>query len=104
MLNRDVAGFVTTRLIAALAVEAIKLVESGVVSPEDLDTACKLGFGHAMGPLATADLTGVDILLHATSNIYTESQDEKFAPPELMRRMVDAGDIGRKSGQGFYTY
>ena len=49
-------------------------------------------------------MTGVDILLHATSNIYTESQDEKFAPPELMRRMVDAGDIGRKSGQGFYTY
>ena len=58
MVNRDIAGFVTTRLIAALVVEAIKLVESGVVSPEDLDTACKLGFGHAMGPLATSDLTG----------------------------------------------
>ena len=104
VVNRDVAGFVTTRLIAALVVEAAKLHESGVASAEDIDIACKLGFGHAMGPLATADLTGVDILMHATDNIYTESQDEKFAPPELMRRMVDAGDIGRKSGQGFYSY
>ncbi|MFG2329035.1 3-hydroxyacyl-CoA dehydrogenase family protein [Streptomyces sp. NPDC048604] len=104
VVNRDVAGFVTTRLISALVVEAAKLYESGVATAEDIDLACKLGFGHAMGPLATADLTGVDILVNATSNIYTESQDEKFAPPELMRRMVDAGDIGRKSGQGFYTY
>jgi 3-hydroxybutyryl-CoA dehydrogenase len=104
VVNRDVAGFVTTRLIAALVVEAAKLHESGVASAEDIDTACKLGFGHAMGPLATADLTGVDILLHATENIYTESQDGKFAPPEQMRRMVDAGDLGRKSGLGFYSY
>ncbi|WP_405863388.1 3-hydroxyacyl-CoA dehydrogenase family protein [Streptomyces sp. NBC_01515] len=104
VVNRDVAGFVTTRLISALVVEAAKLYESGVATAQDIDLACKLGFGHAMGPLATADLTGVDILLHATSNIYTESQDEKFAPPELMRRMVDAGDIGRKSGQGFYKH
>ncbi|WP_432253207.1 3-hydroxyacyl-CoA dehydrogenase family protein [Streptomyces sp. HNM1019] len=104
VVNRDVAGFVTTRLISALVVEAAKLYESGVATAEDIDTACKLGFGHAMGPLATADLTGVDILLHATDNIYTESQDEKFAPPESMRRMVDAGDIGRKSGEGFYRY
>ncbi|MEU5219474.1 3-hydroxyacyl-CoA dehydrogenase family protein [Streptomyces sp. NPDC020807] len=104
VVNRDVAGFVTTRLIAALVVEAAKLQESGVATAEDIDIACKLGFGHAMGPLATADLTGIDILVNAANNIYTESQDEKFAPPELMRRMVDAGDIGRKSGQGYYTY
>lgn len=104
VVNRDVAGFVTTRLISALVVEAVKLYESGVASAEDIDVACKLGFGHAMGPLATADLTGLDILLHAADNIYTESQDEKFAPPEIMRRMVDAGDLGRKSGQGFYGY
>ncbi|MFJ3904785.1 3-hydroxyacyl-CoA dehydrogenase family protein [Streptomyces sp. NPDC090025] len=104
VVNRDVAGFVTTRLISALVVEAAKLYESGVATAEDIDLACKLGFGHAMGPLATTDLTGVDILVNATGNIYTETQDEKFAPPELMRRMVDAGDIGRKSGQGFYTY
>lgn len=103
-VNRDVAGFVTTRLISALVVEAVKLQESGVASAEDIDTACKLGFGHAMGPLATADLTGVDVLLHATENIHTESQDAKFAPPESMRRMVDAGDHGRKTGQGFYAH
>ncbi|MEU6946137.1 3-hydroxyacyl-CoA dehydrogenase family protein [Streptomyces sp. NPDC046316] len=104
VVNRDVAGFVTTRLISALIVEAAKLHESGVATAEDIDIACKLGFGHAMGPLATADLTGIDILVNATNNIYAESQDEKFAPPELMRRMVDAGDIGRKSGQGFYKH
>lgn len=104
VVNRDIAGFVTTRLIAALVVEAIKLVESGVVSPEDLDIACKLGFGHAMGPLATTDLTGADVLLHATKNIYTDTADEKFFPPELLQRMVTAGDLGRKTGQGFYSY
>ncbi len=104
VVNRDVAGFVTTRLIAALVVEAVKLVESGVASAEDIDTACKLGFGHAMGPLATTDLTGVDILRHATENIYAETHDPKFAPPELLARMVTAGDLGRKTGQGFYSY
>jgi 3-hydroxybutyryl-CoA dehydrogenase len=104
VVNRDVAGFVTTRLISALVVEAVKLYESGVATAEDIDTACRLGFGHAMGPLQTADLTGVDILLHATRNIYTETQDEKFAPPEIMARMVTAGDLGRKSGRGFYGY
>jgi 3-hydroxybutyryl-CoA dehydrogenase len=104
VVNRDIAGFVTTRLIAALVVEAVKLVESGVVSPEDLDTACKLGFGHAMGPLATTDLTGVDVLLHAAQNIYTDTADAKFFPPELLQRMVTAGDLGRKAGRGFYQY
>jgi 3-hydroxybutyryl-CoA dehydrogenase len=104
VVNRDIAGFVTTRLIAALVVEAVTLVESGVVSAEDLDTACKLGFGHPMGPLATTDLTGVDVLLHATRNIYEDTADEKFFPPELLARMVAAGDLGRKTGRGFYRY
>jgi 3-hydroxybutyryl-CoA dehydrogenase len=104
VVNRDVAGFVTTRLISALVVEAVKLYESGVATAEDIDIACKLGFGHAMGPLATTDLTGVDILRNATRNIYTETQDEKFAPPEILNRMVTAGDLGRKSGKGFYSY
>jgi 3-hydroxybutyryl-CoA dehydrogenase len=104
VVNRDVAGFVTTRLITALAMEAIALVESGVASAEDVDTACRLGFGHAMGPLETADMTGVDIIFNATSNIYADSQDEKFSPPEVLRRMVTAGDLGRKSGKGFYDY
>jgi 3-hydroxybutyryl-CoA dehydrogenase len=104
VVNRDIAGFVTTRLIAALVVEAVKLVESGVVSAEDLDIACQLGFGHTMGPLATTDLTGADVLLHATRNIYADTADEKFFPPELLQRMVTAGDLGRKSGKGFYDY
>jgi 3-hydroxybutyryl-CoA dehydrogenase len=104
VVNRDVAGFVTTRLISALAMEAIRLLESGVASAEDIDTACRLGFGHAMGPLETSDMTGVDIMLNATSNIYADTQCETFAPPELLRRMVAAGDIGRKSGRGFYPY
>ncbi|MGH8827044.1 MAG: 3-hydroxyacyl-CoA dehydrogenase family protein, partial [Jiangellaceae bacterium] len=104
VVNRDVAGFVTTRLISALVVEAIKLYESGVASADDIDLACKLGFGHAMGPLATTDLTGVDVLRHATLNIYNETGDPKFFPPELLSRMAAAGDLGRKSGRGFYTY
>jgi 3-hydroxybutyryl-CoA dehydrogenase len=104
VVNRDVAGFVTTRLITALSMEAIRLLESGVASAEDIDVACRLGFGHAMGPLETADLTGVDIMLNATSNVYADTQDEKFAPPELLRRMVAAGDLGRKSGRGFYDH
>jgi len=104
VVNRDVAGFVTTRLITAISVEAVRLYESGVASAEDIDTACRLGFGHAMGPLETADLTGVDILTHATSNIYADTQDEKFNPPELLRRMVAAGDLGRKTGRGFYPH
>jgi 3-hydroxybutyryl-CoA dehydrogenase len=104
VVNRDVAGFVTTRLICALAMEAIRLVENGVASAEDIDIACKLGFGHAMGPLATTDLTGVDILRNASMNIYADTADEKFFPPESLSRMVAAGDLGRKSGRGFYTY
>jgi 3-hydroxybutyryl-CoA dehydrogenase len=104
VVNRDIAGFVTTRLIAALVVEAVRLVESGVVSAEDLDIACQLGFGHPMGPLATTDMTGADVLLHAARNIYTDTGDAKFFPPELLQRMVTAGDLGRKSGRGFYEY
>ena len=104
VVNRDVAGFVTTRLISALVVEAAKLYESGVATAEDIDLACKLGFGHAMGPLATTDLTGVDVLYHASKNIHADTDDPKFFPPELLARMVAAGDLGRKTGRGFYTY
>jgi 3-hydroxybutyryl-CoA dehydrogenase len=103
-VKRDVAGFVSNRLFAALLVEAIKLVETGVVSAADLDTVMKLGFGHAMGPLATIDLTGLDVMLNAANNIYRDTGDEKFFPPELLQRMVTAGDLGRKTGKGFYTY
>jgi 3-hydroxybutyryl-CoA dehydrogenase len=104
VVNRDVAGFATTRLIAVLVAEAVRLVESGVISAEDLDTACRLGFGHAMGPLATADLTGLDVLMHAAENIYADTADPKFFPPELLRRLVAAGDLGRKTGRGFFPH
>jgi len=104
VVERDVAGFVTTRLISALAMEAVALFEAGVASADDIDLACRLGFGHAMGPLATIDLTGVDILHHASLAIYAETGDPKFHPPEVLARMVDAGDLGRKSGRGFFTY
>ena len=104
VVNRDVAGFVTTRIITALVNEAIRLVETGVATPEDVDIACKLGFGHAMGPLATADLTGIDVMRRASMSIYKETADPAFYPPELITRMAAAGDLGRKSGRGFYTY
>ncbi|MEP6695693.1 MAG: 3-hydroxyacyl-CoA dehydrogenase family protein, partial [Pseudonocardiales bacterium] len=104
VVNRDVAGFVTTRLVAALANEAARLVETGVASAEDIDTACQLGFGHPMGPLRTMDLTGIDIMVNAANNIYADTRDPKFAPPELLTRMVSAGVLGRKSGKGFYDY
>ncbi|HEY6737941.1 MAG TPA: 3-hydroxyacyl-CoA dehydrogenase family protein [Actinopolymorphaceae bacterium] len=104
VVERDVAGFVTTRLICAFVMEAVRLVEAGVISAQDLDTACRLGFGHAMGPLATTDLTGVDVLRHATLNIWEDTADPKFFPPELLGRMVEAGELGRKAGRGFYSY
>lgn len=104
VVNRDVAGFVTTRLLAAMANEAARLVESGVASAEDIDTACQLGFGHSMGPLRTLDLTGIDVMFHASNNIYASTRDPKFAPPELLARMFAAGELGRKTGKGFYEY
>ncbi|AXK32461.1 3-hydroxyacyl-CoA dehydrogenase family protein [Streptomyces armeniacus] len=104
VVNRDLAGFVTTRLIVALSVEAVKLVENGVATAEDVDTACRLGFGHAMGPLETMDLTGVDVFVNAARNIYTDTADPKFYPPELSVRMAGAGDHGRKTGKGWYDH
>jgi 3-hydroxybutyryl-CoA dehydrogenase len=104
VVKRDIAGFVTTRLLTVLALEAVRLVESGVATAEDVDTACRLGFGHPMGPLETLDLTGLDIMTHAADNIWMDTRDPKFAPPEGLRRMVRAGLLGRKSGQGFYPY
>lgn len=104
VVSRDVAGFVTTRLIAALSLEAVRLVESGVATAEDVDTACRLGFGHAMGPLETMDLTGIDIMVNAADNVAAETPGATFVVPELLRQMVADGNLGRKSGRGFYTY
>jgi len=104
VVNRDVAGFVTTRLITLLCMEAVRLVETGIMSAEDVDTACRYAFGHPMGPLQTADLTGLDILTSASANVYADTQNEAWSPPELIRRMVAAGELGRKAGKGFYDY
>jgi 3-hydroxybutyryl-CoA dehydrogenase len=104
VVNRDVAGFVTTRLISALVAEAARLVESGVATAEDVDTACRLGFGHAMGPLETMDLIGIDVMVNAADNIAAETPGDTFAVPGLLRRMVAAGALGRKTGQGFYAH
>jgi 3-hydroxybutyryl-CoA dehydrogenase len=104
VVNRDVAGFVTTRLITALAVEAARLVESGVATAEDVDVACRLGFGHPMGPLETMDLVGIDVMVNAADNIAAETPGDTFAAPESLRAMVAGGMLGRKSGQGFYRY
>jgi 3-hydroxybutyryl-CoA dehydrogenase len=104
VVNRDVAGFITTRLISALCVEAARLVESGVATAEDVDVACQLGFGHAMGPLRTMDLTGIDIMRNAALNVYRETGERTWLPPESINRMVLAGELGRKTGKGFYDY
>lgn len=104
VVNRDVAGFVTTRLTTVLTMEAVRLVESGVITAEDLDTACRLAFGHPMGPLETSDMVGLDIMANASNNIYNDTQREAWAVPEVLQRMVLAGDLGRKSGKGFYDH
>jgi len=104
VVNRDVAGFVTTRLMSALVVEAAKLVDDGVATPADIDVACRLGFGHAMGPLETLDLVGLDVMVDAADNIAAESPGTTFQVPEMLREMVRQGRLGRKSGRGFYEY
>ncbi|MCZ3389472.1 MAG: 3-hydroxyacyl-CoA dehydrogenase family protein [Actinomycetia bacterium] len=104
VVNHDIAGFVTTRLITALIVEATRLVESGVATAEDVDTACRLGFGHPMGPMETLDLVGIDVMVSAADNIAAETPGDTFAAPALLREMVLARTLGRKTGQGFYRY
>lgn len=104
VVNRDIAGFVTTRLISALVVEAARLVEGGIATPEDIDVACRLGFGHAMGPLETMDLVGIDVMVNAADNVADESPGTAFEVPPLLRSMVAEGRLGRKTGHGFYRY
>lgn len=102
--NKDVAGFLFTRLNAAGNIEIIKLVEQGVGTVEEIDKGVRLGLGRAMGPFETGDLTGLDVSLNAYMNIYNETKDPKFFPPMLLRRKVKAGHLGKKVGIGWYRY
>jgi 3-hydroxybutyryl-CoA dehydrogenase len=104
LVNRDDAGFVTSRLMSVLVGEAARIVEQGLATAQDVDRACELGFGHRMGPLATADLTGVDVAYRAARSIHESTGDPAYRPPEILRRMVSAGALGRKSGEGFYAH
>lgn len=103
-VNRDVAGFALNRTNFPSTVEAIRLVETGVASVEDIDKGMRLGFGRPMGPFETADLAGLDVGYNAMSAVYRETQDEKFHPPMLLQRKVRIGHLGRKTGIGWYKY
>ena len=101
--QKDTAGFIVNRIFLAIVNEATRLVYEGVATPEDVDKGCQLGLGHAMGPLTTADLTGIDIVLDVTNILY-ESFGERFLPCPLVRIKYAAGELGRKAGKGFYDY
>jgi len=100
---RDAAGFATSRLGIALAMEAIRMLEEGVASAEEIDRAIELGYGHPMGPLKLTDHVGLDVRLAIAEHL-TSELGERFRPPQLLRRLVRAGKLGKKSGEGFYSY
>ncbi|MBE0480250.1 MAG: 3-hydroxybutyryl-CoA dehydrogenase [Dehalococcoidia bacterium] len=104
ILVNDTPGFATTRLIGVLENEAVHALAEGIASAEDIDRAMKLGMNHPMGPLELADLVGLDTLLSCMENLYREYGDPKYRPPFLLRQMVRAGRLGRKTGRGFYDY
>ena len=101
---RDSPGFATSRLGIALGLEAMRMVEEGVASPADIDTAMEKGYGHAMGPLRTTDLVGLDVRLGIATYLDQCFPGGRFEPPALLRRMVAEGKLGQKSGQGFYDW
>ena len=101
---KDAPGFATSRLGVALGMEAIRMVEQGVASPEDIDTAMVLGYRHPVGPLKLTDMVGLDVRMHIGEYLSRELGNAAFEPPALMREMVERGDLGKKSGQGFYRW
>ncbi|MCT1916135.1 3-hydroxyacyl-CoA dehydrogenase family protein [Kocuria rhizophila] len=100
---KDAPGFASSRLGVALGLEAIRMVEEGVASPEDIDNAMVLGYKHPVGPLALTDIVGLDVRLGIAEYLEKEL-GPRFAPPQLMRDMVERGELGKKSGKGFYDY
>ncbi len=104
VLAKDTAGFIVNFLLIPYLISAIRMLENGVASRDDIDTAMKLGCGYPMGPFTLLDYVGLDTTLWAAEAIYEEYKDPLYAPPPLLRRMVQSGMYGRKSGQGFYDY
>lgn len=104
LVRKDHAGFIANRLYLPMSLEAVRMLEAGVATPEDIDKAMRLGYNLPMGPLELTDMTGVDILANAATAIYNDTGDPKYYPPPLMRRMIAAGLLGRKTGKGFYDY
>ncbi len=100
---KDRQGFVTTRALASLLLEAMRMLEEGVATKEDIDQAVKLGLNHPMGPLELADYVGLDTMLLISESM-NHSLGERFLAPQTLRKLVEANHLGRKTGQGFYTY
>lgn len=101
---RDSPGFASSRLGIALGLEAMRMVEEEVAAAEDIDKAMELGYGHPMGPLRVSDLVGLDVRLAIAEYLQRELDDARFAPPEILRRKVQAGELGKKTGRGFYEW
>ncbi|MCA9316684.1 MAG: 3-hydroxyacyl-CoA dehydrogenase family protein [Planctomycetes bacterium] len=101
---KDSPGFATSRLGLVLGLEAIRMVEEGVASAADIDTAMELGYRHPMGPLKLTDLVGLDVRLGIAEHLAKVLDDRRFDPPALLRKLVAEGKLGKKSGQGFYTW
>ncbi len=101
---KDVPGFATSRLGIVLGNEAMRMLEQGVASAEDIDTALRLGYGHPMGPFELSDLVGLDVRLEISQYLHEELGGEQYAPPDVLKRLVADGRLGKKSGAGFYEY
>jgi len=101
---RDSPGFATSRLGVVLGLEAIRMLEQGVASAEDIDRAMELGYNHPMGPLRLTDVVGLDVRLAIAEHLHATLGDDTYQAPALLRRMVGEGKLGRKSGQGFYSW
>ena len=100
----EAPGFVVNRILVPMINEAAFILQEGVASAEDIDTAMKLGANHPMGPLALGDFIGLDIVLAVMNVLYTETGDSKYRPCTLLKKMVRAGKLGCKTGVGFYDY